>query len=250
MPSQALILLLALMLFVPRFALGDDFWKRKPAAQWSSDQALKLVRHSPWAKVEVVLFSQAGDEAAYSVATGSKDCDPDANFNGNCLQKRRRVRVPVDSSQQPDAAPQISPSTSFLVRWESATPVIQAFARLRELGQKEVAVFHAPALRHPSDRYVITVKVDNPGMKDFDPFLTTPRDKPRLLALLKTRAGTVSPLEIEFTGVGAASAVHLFFPRMIEGAPLLGAGKNLAEFTLIGPGFSVRSKFNIEATDD
>src|ERR1700719_2382424 len=38
------------------FVRADDFWKHKPASHWSHAEALKLVRHSPWAKVEAVVF--------------------------------------------------------------------------------------------------------------------------------------------------------------------------------------------------
>jgi hypothetical protein len=64
-----------------------------------------------------------------------------------------------------------------------------------------------------------------------------------LHATLKTRRGAVAPLETEFTGTGANSSVHFFFSRTVEGAPLLGAGRDSAEFSLQGIGFAVRTKF-------
>jgi hypothetical protein len=36
----------ALCLGLSLVARADDFWKHKPAAQWSSAEALKLVRHN------------------------------------------------------------------------------------------------------------------------------------------------------------------------------------------------------------
>src|SRR6266478_9672972 len=114
--------LVTLLLGLSSFARADDFWKQKPPAQWSHEQALKLVRRSPWAKVEVVIFLQRENQASFSVPTGTNHCDPDAiDPNGNCLQKGR-IEAPVDSSRQPNAAPRLSPSTAFLVRWESAAP--------------------------------------------------------------------------------------------------------------------------------
>lgn len=247
---QTGLLIAMLLLCASTCAFADDFWKQKPASQWSSAEALRLVRHSPWAKVEAVVFRQNGDQASYSVVTGTARCDTDAALNGTCLQKDR-VEPPIDSSQQADAAPRLSPSTSFLVRWESARPVIQAFARLQDLGERQSASFQAPVARRPADRYVITVKLENPGMKGFDPFATASADKspiakPKLLAALKTRLGVVSPMEVEFSGIGATSAVHFFFPRTIGGVALLGAGPNSAEFTLVGSGFSVHSKFKLD----
>src|SRR5437879_6591459 len=177
--------MVTLFLGLSPFAPADDFWKQKPPAQWSHAEALKLVRHSPWAKVEIVVFLRRENQASYSFPTGTKHCDPDAiDPNGNCMQKGR-IEAPIDSSQQMDAAPKLTPSGAFLVRWESATPVIQGFARLGELGQRSVAEFQAQAPRVPVDRYVITVKVEQPGRAGFEPFAVTTARKPALHATLK-----------------------------------------------------------------
>jgi hypothetical protein len=196
--------------------------------------------------VEVVVFLRRENQASYSIPTGTKHCDPDAiDANGNCLQKGR-IEAPVDSSRQPNAAPSLSPSTAFLVRWESAVPVNQAFARLEELGERALAAFQAQAPRLPADRYVITVKLEQPGFVGFDPFAVTSAGSPDLRATLKTRRGTVAPLEIEFTGTGASSSVHFFFPRTLDGAPLLGPERDSAEFTLRGAIFAVHSRFTLD----
>ena len=245
-PVQRLLLIMTLLGCVSPIARADDFWKHKPAAQWSAPEALKLVRRSPWAKLEVVVFGEREAEAAFSVPTGTRHCDPDAiDQNGNCMQKGR-IEAPVDSSRQMDAAPLIKPWAGILVRWESAAPVAKAFARLEELGEREAAAFQAPTPRLPADRYVITVKLEEPGRKDFEPFAVTPARKPALVATLKTRRGIVAPLEVEFTGTGATSSVHFFFPRTLDGAPLLGPGRDGAEFTLLAAGFAVHSKFTLD----
>jgi hypothetical protein len=196
--------------------------------------------------VEVVVFLRQENQASFSVPTGTKHCDPDAiDQNGNCLQKGR-IEAPVDSSRSPDAAPRLTPSAAFLVRWESAAPVTQAFERLQELGERAAAAFQAPAPRLPADRYVITVKLEQPGRVGFEPFAVTPAGKPGLRATLKTRRGTVAPLEVEFTGAGTNSSVHFFFPRTQDDAPLLGPGRDSAEFSLQGAGFAMHSKFTLD----
>jgi hypothetical protein len=248
LPAALKIILPIVALFfgLSPFARADDFWKQKPSALWSHAEALRLVRHSPWAKVEVVVFLRGENQASYSIPTGTKNCDPDAiDANGNCLQKLR-IEPPVDSSRQPDGAPRLSPSTAFLVRWESAVPVNQAFARLEELGEHALAVFQAQAPRLPTGRYVITVKLEQPGFIGFEPFAVTPAGRPDLRATLKTRNGMVAPLDVEFTGTGAGSSVHFYFPRTLDGAPLLGPGFNTAEFALRGAGFAVHSKFKLD----
>ena len=227
-------------------ARADDFWKNKPSTQWSFAEALRLVRRSPWAKREVVVFLERETQAAFSIPTGAKDCDPDAiNQNGNCTQKGR-IEAPVDPSRQTDAAPTLKPSAGVLVRWESAAPVALAFRRLEELGEGGASTFQSAPPRLPEDRYVITVRVEDPGWKGFELFKATPAGKSVLVATLKTRRGIVAPLEVEFTGIGANSSVHYYFPRTLEGAPLLGPGRDWAEFSLRGAGFAVHSKFTLE----
>ncbi len=243
---RTILLMVTLFLGLSPIVRADDFWKQKPPAQWSHAEALRLVRHSPWAKVEAVVFFRGENQASYSIPTGTRHCDPDTiDANGNCMQKLR-VEPPVDSSQQPNGAPRLSPSTAFLVRWESAVPVNQAFARLEELGEHALAAFQAQAPRLPADRYVITVKVEQPGFVGFEPFAVTPARRPDLRATLKTRRGIVAPLEIEFTGTGASASVHFFFPRTLDGTPLLGPGIDAAEFTMPGAGFAVYSKFRLD----
>jgi hypothetical protein len=244
---QIILPFATLFLALSPSARADDFWKQKPSSQWSHDQALKLVRHSPWAKVEVVVFLRRENQASYSIPTGKKHCDPDAiDANGNCLQKGK-MEAPVDSSRDTNAAPRLSPSTAFLVRWESVTPVTQAFARLEELGEHSLIAFQAQAPRVPADRYVITVKLDQPGFVGFEPFTVTRAGEPDLRATLKTRTGTVTPLEVEFTGAGANSSVHFFFPRTLNRVPLLGPRMDSADFNMEGPGFAVHSKFTLDS---
>ena len=243
---RAILSLLPLFLGLSPISRADDFWKHKPPAQWSLAEALKVVRHSPWPRIDVVMFLRQEPGADFSVPTGTKHCDPDAiDQNGNCLQKGR-IEAPVDSSKSPDAAPSLFPSAAFLVRWESAAPVTQAFARLQELGERAAAEFQAPAPRLPMDRYVITVKLEQPGRAGFEPFSVTPARKPIFRATLKTRRGTVTPLEVEFTGTGTSSSVHFFFPRAFDGAPLLGPGRNSVDFNLQGDGFAMHSKFTLD----
>jgi len=56
--------MVTLFLGLSPFAPADDFWKQKPPAQWSHAEALKLVRHSPWAKVEIVVFLRRENQAS------------------------------------------------------------------------------------------------------------------------------------------------------------------------------------------
>jgi hypothetical protein len=227
-------------------ARADDFWKRKPASEWTLAQALKLVQQSPWAHEEVVPVSIQQEVAAMSIPTGRRHCDPDAiDPNGNCMQ-RGRLEIPLDSSQQPDAAPLMTPSWAVLVRWESAAPVIKAFARLQDLNAKAAAEYQAPSPRLPADRYVVTVKMVQAGRQTIDPFVARPEGQPSWKGFLKTQRGIVEAKEQEYTGAGAAASIHFFFPRMVNEEPVLGPGREQVEFVLRGTQLTIKSKFTLD----
>jgi hypothetical protein len=224
-------LLLAAMLA----ARADDFWKRKPPSQWTADEALQILKDSPWTKQE-------------PVPTSAVICDPDAyDPNGNCRDarfqfprepKRRRGR------EIPDAHFNLA---IYLVRWDSAPEVAAAFARLEELGERASAVFRSPPPRRPPDRYVITMNVVQPAKNAGDPFALREDSKDKEPVRLKTSRGTFVPLETEHSGVGANEALHFFFPRVQDGKPILDAKGDTAEFFFEGKKVSVKCKFSLDS---
>src|SRR5256884_8530175 len=58
LPRRTIVPLVCLLLAMPSAAPSDDFWKHKPSRQWSAREALKLVRRSPWAKLEIVVLGE------------------------------------------------------------------------------------------------------------------------------------------------------------------------------------------------
>jgi hypothetical protein len=244
--NHAIALGAVLLLGAVLIARADDFWKRKPSSEWTLAQALKLVQQSPWAHQEVMPVTILQQEASMSIPTGTRHCDPDAiDSSGNCLQKGR-VEMPVDASQQPDATPLLTPSWAVLVRWESAAPVMQAFARLQELDAKAAAEYQAHPPRLPADRYVVTVKMVQSGKQTIDPFAEQAEKKTEWKALLKTRRGVLEAKETEYSGAGAGASIHFFFPRVVDGAPLLGSESERVEFILQGAHLTVKSKFTLD----
>src|ERR1700720_3658824 len=69
---RSILPLLPLFLGLSPISRADDFWKHKPPAEWSLAEALKVVRHSPWARIDVVVFLRQDPDAAFSVRPGSR----------------------------------------------------------------------------------------------------------------------------------------------------------------------------------
>jgi hypothetical protein len=227
-------------------AHADEFWKRKPSSEWTLAQALKLVQHSAWSHEEVMPVTVLEEEASWSIRSRrARDCDTDAlDPNGRCIQKR--IDNPVDTSRLPNATPEATPSWAVLVRWESAAPIQLAFARLAQLDAKAAAEYQSRPPRVPPDRYVVTVKMVESGPHMIDPFTPPVDGKPVFKAFLRTRRGMLEANEREYSGSGAAAAIHFFFPREIDGAPLFGPEREEVQFILQGAQFRIKSKFTLD----
>jgi hypothetical protein len=212
---------------------AEDFWKRKPPSEWTADEALQILKNSPWTKQELV-------------ATSPVNCDPDAyDADGNCRDPRFQFpREPKRRRQIPDAPFNMA---IYLVRWDSAPEVAAAFARLEALGERASAVFRSPPPRRPPDRYVITMNVVQPAKDSGDPFALREDNKEKEPVRLKTSRGTFVPLETVRSGVGANEALHFFFPREQDGKPILDAKGDTAEFVFVGKKVSVKCKFSLDA---
>ena len=233
---------------------ADDFWKSKPRSEWSLKQALKLLQDSPWARQEVrtILRANSGPDAI--VDRSRAHCDPDAlNANGDCTQAPR-VLPPSDSSRSSQVEISSGNDVVFLVRWESSAPVEDAFARLSELGEGATAQYLSIPPRLPADRYVITLKAlekasfngRQSGAMPLDPIGAIESDAAGPRARLVVGNLTVAPAEAERSGVGASEAAHFYFPRLVDGAPLLPPDRpSRVTFEFRGQRFSLKTHFTL-----
>jgi hypothetical protein len=210
---------------------AGDFWREKPASAWTTEEALRVLLDSPWAKKKMALSS---------------------------LQARRRYEA-AQAAKTPEGAPPypivgLPPGTphpveTYLVRWESARPVRAAFARLRELGEETSAEFQAPPPVLPDDRYVVTIKTLQPPPAGPDAIEGIEAGELLKRAKLKTHRGDVPPIEVARSGVGANAAVHFFFSRRHKEQPLLRARSEVVEFSFKGRRLTLKQKFHLEPGD-
>ena len=230
--------------------LGISLWSeepwKKPPSQWTDEEALQVVRDSPWASEEILARPLV-------VVVGGEDSSTNIGEPRTGGRRNPSLPLPPQMDRPPDPnRPLPTPKredfslASYLVRWESSRTVQAAFARLHELGLDTTAEFHAPAPRVPADRYVITVKTTEPAERGPDLFAGLKPGELLQRARLRTRQGEVAPAEVERSGTGANAAVHFLFPRESMGKPLLQAEKERAEFEFQGMQFNLKSKFELE----
>ncbi|MGH9787258.1 MAG: hypothetical protein ACRD4U_00970 [Candidatus Acidiferrales bacterium] len=219
-----------LLLLAGRATGAEEFWKKKAASEWTAKEALKVVQDSPWAKeVNVVHPRQALSVGTLGPADVESTLPPEAQRDPNREPPRRPPHQPLTRA-------------SYVVRWESAGPVEDAFARLEELGERKKALAEAPAPRLPENRYVVTVRVVRAAEPGPDIFDDLSLDALRKRAHLRTRHGEVAAQEAERSG---ASGVHFFFPRDFSGEPLLEGERERVEFFFRGDRFTLEAEFDI-----
>lgn len=232
---------------------ADDFWKSKPRSEWTLKQTLKLLQDSPWARQEIrtLIAPDAGPDALldrFRTRCNSDGMDP----AGNCVQPR--PGLPSESSGSNPVVFSRVNDVTFLVRWESSAAVEDAFAHLAELGERATAQYLSMPPRLPADRYVVTLKALErptavgiaPGAMPADPIGSIENDAGGSRARLIAGNLSVVPAERERSGVGAAEAVHFYFPRQVDGAPLCPPDRpSRVTFEFRGQRFSLKTHFSL-----
>lgn len=252
--SPRVALALCVLTVVSSSVYADEFWKNKPRSAWSLKQTLKLLEDSPWSRQEIraVARSNSGPDAVYD--NSRHHCDPDRlDANGDCLSTR--ILIPGDSSRSPQVDISFGNDVIFLVRWESSAPIEDAFAHLSEIGERATAQYLSIPPRLPADRYVVTLKALEKATavgQPRSPMLTDPigsleNDRTGPRARLVVGNAVVPAAESEHSGVGAAEAAHFFFPREVNGVPLIPPGRTVrVTFEFRGQRFSVRTHFSLD----
>jgi len=175
-------------------------WNNKPYTEWSEKEAMKLLNDSPWGQ------TQAFTDMSKTFATGPG-------------------RAP-SSSQSGEAAPK---KVNFRIRFLSARPIREAFARAIELRQKSplpeqfAAQLKAFAANGFNDYIVITLDCDTSDSQ---------AELQQLLALLNNRT-TIDLKNNTYLQVGNRKVfieeyqtpkadglgARLAFPRLADGKP-------------------------------
>jgi len=253
-PPTALLFLCALL---PAAGLlhADEFWKNKPRSEWSLKQTMKLLQDSPWARQEARILPQSESQSDSVYDGNGHRCNLDTmDANGNCIVPRVRPSIASSRTQQVDISTE--DSVIYLLRWESCAPVEDAFARLAELGERATAQYLSAPPRLPADRYVVTLKAlekaasvgQRPGPMPPDPIGPIENDAAGPRARLTVGSLVVPASETERSGVGAAEAVHFFFPRSVDGVPVIPEDReSRVIFEFRGERFSLRTRFSLSS---
>ncbi len=225
----------ALLVLLAAFpALAGNFWDKKPSSEWTAQEALKILRKSPWAKQKTVVVSRRFRRVRVG---DSRNRNP-----RDVGQRSGRNRQPRNQGNTP---PNPGRHASYLVRWESTPSVVAAFRQLEEMGLGISATYQAPPPRRPSDRYVITVKTTKPPRRGPMLFERMNDNGLKRYARLITKHGEVRPSEVERSGVGGNAAVHFYFPLSQGNGPLLHPDREKVTFQFRTRRVNLKTKFTI-----
>ena len=229
-PSRCLrqcAIAMGLLLVSVGMAQADDFWKKKPPSEWTRKQAQKVLKKSPWAKDMRVAY---------------REVPVDPEIGTTVRLGRRNPAVEMEEALESKET-----VAWYLVRWESAGPVADAFIRLDELGETDLAASLAPPPRLSEDRYVITVATTTPpffypGILDRQADWDLKKNAKLIVSGLE-----IHPEEVVTSGTRTHPAAHFYFPRTHNGKPLLKSQGGKVEFRLKGNLFLLRAKFKLPA---
>ncbi|MFQ5664352.1 MAG: hypothetical protein ACE5HL_11020 [Terriglobia bacterium] len=240
-------------------AAAENFWTRKPPAEWTQEEALELLNDSPWTQ-RVRLYQVTGRLLA-QLPDGHKVIYRTAPN----LPPRRYTVEPV--SIEPELAPAL-----YAVRWSSAAILQQALGRLQGIAPV-LREMQAPPPELSPGHYVVTVRVVEPPQESrieshSRPLLQDETGRPvrelppqvadvfagldaeGLRARAELRIGRrrrLKPERVLRHGLGASEGVSFFFPRQENGRTTLPADTKWAEFVFVGEkGDKLKAKFKFK----
>lgn len=204
------------------FCAASAQWNKKPYTEWSEKEAVKLLSDSPWA--QTLTFSESS-EAQRMMQRDSQGRITDTGRSDD-LGSSRTSDIPV---------------VNFRIRFLSARPVRQAFARMMELRQRGnlspdgAARLRAFATADSPEAIVVAVLCESPKTtKTFQEARallynqTTGELKSKTYLLVKggERVYLQEYQPPPSDGLGA----RFIFPRAVNGKPVLGAESESVRF--------------------
>ena len=198
-----------LIFSVALLTAAEPFWKTKPIAQWSEEDAKQLLTASPWVKVVTAGVARPMSEDELR-AGGEMGEHHGVGYDGVEGNKPGNAKLPsaadmLFTGKNMPASRFHASSTTVRVRWESALPV-----RIAELKSHEI---EPPTLE--GDGYQVAV-YDVPGayFKDDPKKLGDPIRNESFLR--REGKKDVKPLRVEVFQRGTTSVVAFLFPLSAE----------------------------------
>jgi hypothetical protein len=164
---------------VPAPSFAVDPWDGKEPSQWTEKEIHKILADSPWAKPVSISLGSGGSPmgggrggrggrgggGGASSGAGMPDASSSTSMGGAPMGGE--AGSPMGGSAAQGGGP--APSITFIIRWQSALPVKQAYVRARMGAEAETSPQAKAFVEREEKQYVIVVEGSMPMRGDGRP---------------------------------------------------------------------------------
>jgi len=217
------------MVFAFASLWAGEFWEEKPYSEWTAKEAQKLMTDSPWARRVEMRMSEPGWNPR-SVREGEATATSEPAEGG---------AMPSESRAETGLGDRFK---TYVVQWWSARILRQAAVRFRQLQGRVPAEQVEQFLAQRPNHYILVVF--GPGLRGMQ---ALDAEELKAKSYLKVRKQKVAPAWVNFLPgpEKQLSGVEFYFPREVEGQPLISAEEKSAEFSCELGKEIIRTKFNL-----
>ncbi|MEE8200320.1 MAG: hypothetical protein V3R29_04045 [Candidatus Acidoferrales bacterium] len=220
MTGKLIVRSILVILLTATLLWAGDPWKAKPYTEWTEKDVEKVLTDSPWAR-RVEVYSVFYREGVPSMQPPIK---PTWVYNPQSGGYHLRWEYPSGNARK---VPTVRVEGTFIVRWVSSLSVRQALVRWGQLNRRANEE-GLESLAGQPDYYIVSVSppCESPVLQ---PARSGQTIQPVRQVLgsdptISTSAGTSAPLfkkAIEASGKGGQLAVDFYFPRIVNGEPVI-----------------------------
>ena len=241
----------AMMLFMAGAVLAQK--PQKPWSEWTQKDAQKILDDSAWGRTQTTTDTSQ----MFFSPTSRPNPNNDRNLSSSTASAADR-RDSNDSSRLNQGATNQAVSVNYRIRFFTAKPIRQAFARLIALKQATVtkeltAQLAAWSDAHTDDWIIVAVAFDSTDQRYSGPvmqaFGSATSETVKNFTYLERKDGKrLFPAEYQAPGSDGAGAKFVF-PRNIDGQPFVNAESGeirfYSEFQTARPPFKIDMRFKV-----
>ncbi len=234
------------LLFLPQILSAGDPWNEKPFIEWTEEEALKVLRDSPWSRASFIQRITGSEPVIIDVPTIRAETP--GQHSTCCTNLGSAGGTTGSDALARDAAAiglprPVGPAPHYRVLILSSGPIRQALARLRQLQGEPVCAEAAAALNHPLED--IVVAVSGPYMT---PFETATIETLKSLTWLRSKKNKRKTLAFRdfINPASRQDGMAVFiFPRTVDGKAVFDLQDEQIEFGTGENRYKIRASFRL-----
>ena len=215
-------------------------WKQKPYTEWSVEDVDKVLEDSPWAKSGSITLSMH-NKKRWRTETRTQA----VYIEGQLEYLTYEVRVPYDEAILVNVLP-------FVVRWASSLTVRQAELRWRVLVAGSMKQEQASWLLQSTPKHfgISVTEYSAARTNNKSLFWPWPLDRDVMMksAYLELKEGRkkIYPVQtVASKTSGGIPSAMFFFPRELEGEPVINSKEKEVEFHWKSPSKKIKTTFDL-----